>query len=262
MDVLLWAEGSEGRAVECGPGSSKDVGVGKGRCHREFDPADADANLGANFEQLQADGAGCGVGEAGRGQGDATQRADKDIGHGGQPKPQLVGAQHHGDFLLNISLGSALSFTYNHRTDFLEVGGLADTARLVQFSPSTDDFVLQINGFGAGDPTFNQVVYAQVSSANIQFFTIDQTGSVSVTPITSGVPEPSTWAMMILCLAGIGFFAHRRRKNGAVTVCTRYSTRRGPPCVTPFTLRHSSSSRCAQFSGVICCDYFVRLTTR
>ena len=77
MDMLLWAEGSEGRAVERGPGCSKDVGVGKGRCHRGFDPADADANLGANFEHFQADGAACGVGEAGRGQGDAAQRVDR-----------------------------------------------------------------------------------------------------------------------------------------------------------------------------------------
>jgi len=36
--------------------------------------------------------------------------------------------------------------------------------------------------------------------------------------IPAAVPEPSTWAMMILGLAGIGFFAHRRRKNGAVAV--------------------------------------------
>ena len=77
----LWAEGSDGRAVERGPCGTKDIGVGKRRGHRELDPADADANLGTDLEQLQADGAACGVGEAGRGQGDAAQRADKDIGH-------------------------------------------------------------------------------------------------------------------------------------------------------------------------------------
>ena len=35
--------------------------------------------MGADLEQLQADGAACGVGEAGRGQGDAAQRADQDM---------------------------------------------------------------------------------------------------------------------------------------------------------------------------------------
>ena len=30
-----------------------------------------------------------------------------------------------------------------------------------------------------------------------------------------GVPEPSTWAMMILGFAGIGFMAYRRRNKSA-----------------------------------------------
>lgn len=34
---------------------------------------------------------------------------------------------------------------------------------------------------------------------------------VSVTPLTAAVPEPSTWAMMILGFLGLGFLAHRRR---------------------------------------------------
>jgi hypothetical protein len=32
-------------------------------------------------------------------------------------------------------------------------------------------------------------------------------------PITSAVPEPSTWAMMILGFAGVGFMAYRRRNK-------------------------------------------------
>jgi hypothetical protein len=32
--------------------------------------------------------------------------------------------------------------------------------------------------------------------------------------LTDSVPEPSTWAMMILGFAGIGFMAYRKRKNG------------------------------------------------
>jgi hypothetical protein len=31
----------------------------------------------------------------------------------------------------------------------------------------------------------------------------------------AAVPEPSTWAMMILGFAGVGFMAYRRQKQGA-----------------------------------------------
>ena len=53
MDVLLWAEGSASRAVKRGPCGSKDIGIGKRRCHREFDPADADADLGADLSSFR-----------------------------------------------------------------------------------------------------------------------------------------------------------------------------------------------------------------
>ena len=32
--------------------------------------------------------------------------------------------------------------------------------------------------------------------------------------ITTAVPEPTTWAMMILGFAGVGFLAYRRRSDG------------------------------------------------
>jgi hypothetical protein len=38
---------------------------------------------------------------------------------------------------------------------------------------------------------------------------------VVITPFITPVPEPSTWAMMILGFAGVGFMAYRRRKQGA-----------------------------------------------
>jgi hypothetical protein len=34
-------------------------------------------------------------------------------------------------------------------------------------------------------------------------------------PTVAAVPEPSTWAMMILGFAGLGFMAYRRKQNGA-----------------------------------------------
>jgi hypothetical protein len=39
-------------------------------------------------------------------------------------------------------------------------------------------------------------------------------GSILVTP---AVPEPSTWAMMLLGFAGIGFIAYRRKSKPALT---------------------------------------------
>jgi hypothetical protein len=39
--------------------------------------------------------------------------------------------------------------------------------------------------------------------------------SLTITDISAAVPEPSTWAMMILGFCGLGFMAHRRKQNGA-----------------------------------------------
>jgi PEP-CTERM motif len=38
--------------------------------------------------------------------------------------------------------------------------------------------------------------------------------SGNVTAILAAVPEPSTWAMMILGFCGLGFMAYRRKQNG------------------------------------------------
>jgi PEP-CTERM motif-containing protein len=38
-------------------------------------------------------------------------------------------------------------------------------------------------------------------------------GTLTFTPVTP-IPEPSTWAMMILGFAGVGFMACRRKQNG------------------------------------------------
>jgi hypothetical protein len=41
-------------------------------------------------------------------------------------------------------------------------------------------------------------------------------GTVGLSPAISAVPEPSTWAMMILGFAGLGFMAYRRRNKPAM----------------------------------------------
>jgi hypothetical protein len=39
---------------------------------------------------------------------------------------------------------------------------------------------------------------------------------VAAGALTAAVPEPSTWAMMILGFFGIGFLAYRRKNQGQV----------------------------------------------
>lgn len=53
-------------------------------------------------------------------------------------------------------------------------------------------------------------------AADLVFLQTGNTGSVAAGRlITSAVPEPSTWAMLILGFAGVGFMAHRRRHQSA-----------------------------------------------
>jgi hypothetical protein len=42
----------------------------------------------------------------------------------------------------------------------------------------------------------------------------DQQGALIDNVVVTGVPEPSTWAMMILGFTGVGFMAYRRKQNG------------------------------------------------
>jgi len=40
-------------------------------------------------------------------------------------------------------------------------------------------------------------------------------GTLTLEATVGAVPEPSTWAMMIIGLCGVGFMAYRRKRNGA-----------------------------------------------
>jgi hypothetical protein len=63
------------------------------------------------------------------------------------------------------------------------------------------------NGCG-GFGTFN------VGGEDIVFTVAQETTVDTTTGMTSAVPEPSTWAMMILGFCGLGFMAYRRKQNG------------------------------------------------
>ena len=47
-------------------------------------------------------------------------------------------------------------------------------------------------------------------------FTYQETVTYDYTPSVASVPEPSTWAMMILGFAGVGFMAYRQKSKPAL----------------------------------------------
>ncbi len=70
----------------------------------------------------------------------------------------------------------------------------------------SDNTVLQFTGNGD----------AARDTPGLDFSTGSITGTIKVgAPMVAAVPEPSTWAMMILGFVGVGFLAYRRKRSGA-----------------------------------------------
>jgi hypothetical protein len=69
------------------------------------------------------------------------------------------------------------------------------------------------------DAATNEYEIAQMST-NPSGFAPGLPGGINltITDLTAAVPEPSTWAMMILGFAGVGFMAYRRKNQMAFNV--------------------------------------------
>ena len=111
---------------------------------------------------------------------------------------------------LNIALDSALAFSYSTADGILRVGGIENGVSTI--AGFTNDFFLDIGDI-ATTPLFFGLSYVQ--GTNQVFDSLRTDGSVDVTPVPPGVPEPSTWAMMLLGFAGLGFGYRAARKNVA-----------------------------------------------
>ncbi len=80
------------------------------------------------------------------------------------------------------------------------------------FANFTGNRALDIQA-GSSSSNFTFVAPAQ---SHFELYVIDQVGELqTVFGIASAVPEPSTWAMMILGFFGIGFMAYRRKSQGS-----------------------------------------------
>jgi hypothetical protein len=73
------------------------------------------------------------------------------------------------------------------------------------------------------DPGLNEYTALAINGTNLTSLTLHsdlgftQIKQFEISGLTAPVPEPSTWAMMILGFAGVGFMAYRRR-NGALHI--------------------------------------------
>jgi hypothetical protein len=108
-----------------------------------------------------------------------------------------------GDTLnLEVSFGSPISTTINPTA--LVTGVITAIGGLVYI-----DFNPQEFNFGGG--TFKLDIHDVLLATSV-FNRMDTDPLTGTLTISSAVPEPSTWAMMVLGFAGLGFLAHRRRR--------------------------------------------------
>ena len=78
-----------------------------------------------------------------------------------------------------------------------------------------------VDGNAGSNPGILQSYFFTATNTS-EILTLSQSSGTQASPIVdnisiAAVPEPSTWAMMILGFAGIGFLAYRRRSKPALT---------------------------------------------
>jgi hypothetical protein len=113
------------------------------------------------------------------------------------------------------SIAGSLSGTFNGVVLSGNITGLENflgTDQLIFPSSAT-----LVDGHGIGfSLSDGQVVDIFNSGFPAGFYTVESTNTNGTAEfaLTAAVPEPSTWAMMILGFFGVGFMAYRRKQNG------------------------------------------------
>ncbi len=81
----------------------------------------------------------------------------------------------------------------------------------------TGGFLLPEHGF-SGWTTYTTTIVANATTETLSFLAAGSKAEppfalISDVSLTSSVPEPSTWAMMLVGFGGLGFAAYRRRRK-------------------------------------------------
>lgn len=116
----------------------------------------------------------------------------------------------------NLPLGAALegthSLSFSNRTDPFTYAELGDLTGIVNFDAEFNEFAFDPNNISFDDGfvviNLSNTYFAPDSSLQVRF-------DRGTTPPTDAVPEPATWAMMILGFGLVGA-AIRRRKTAMI----------------------------------------------
>ncbi len=108
---------------------------------------------------------------------------------------------------LNINQPSTMAYNYVSNSDRLTIGGLAAGANVL--TGGVDDFFLTIINASRDDYTFGYFYYSEPGKA------IWATNQFSDSP--SAVPEPATWAMMIIGFGAAGSMMRTSRRRSALS---------------------------------------------
>ena len=111
----------------------------------------------------------------------------------GNGNGQIASLQFNNGWLTDIETAGAGAISSSNSSEHLQLHG------------SSFDQVLAYPGNGANFTGSFTAASPVVAAASV------------ATPVAA-VPEPSTWAMMILGFCGLSFMAYRRRQNGAASV--------------------------------------------
>jgi hypothetical protein len=106
----------------------------------------------------------------------------------------------------NLLITTGNGFQIDGNTIFNDVLAFCVSNSCPSLSQGNDEVYLSITGLGP----FNVATFSDSSSNAFEFLPGSSPSSVG------GVPEPSTWAMMILGFFGVGFMAYRRKVTPAL----------------------------------------------
>jgi hypothetical protein len=89
----------------------------------------------------------------------------------------------------------------------------ASFAKATDIPYSSTDSFLGLAYTGGGNTFYGHAEFAGGDLESYGFQTTPNTAIDASSAIASAVPEPSTWAMMLLGFFGVGFMAYRRKQS-------------------------------------------------